>query len=180
LPSRTGSGFQGAIQVRADSFTGERPPCPRDCPTQLRKHGSYFRYAAPSGQQRVRILRYFCSPCGLTVSVLPVDQLPYRPVTVPRLEAFLDGQAGIGSGLDPPPGPLEAGCLRRAWTRFQTRVTVLQEAFGLLLPSVISGAADLWKQMRRAKESLRGILHFLAQSGKRSLLWDYRCLRLPA
>jgi len=44
---------------------------------------------------------------------------------------------------------------------------------------VISGAADLWKQMRRAKESLGGILHFLAQSGKRSLLGDYCCLRLP-
>ena len=102
------------------------------------------------------------------------------PVTVARLQAFLDGQAGIGSGLDPPPGPLEAGCLRRAWARFQTRVTVLQEAFGLLLPSVISGAADLWKQMRRAKESLGGILHFLAQSSKHSLLGDYRCLRLPA
>lgn len=114
------------------------------------------------------------------MSVLPVGHLPYRPITVPRLEAFLDGQAGVGSGLDPPPGPLEAGCLRRAWARFQTRVTVLQEAFGLLLPSVVSGAADLWKQMRRAKDSLRGILHFLAQSGKRSLLGDYRCLRRPA
>ena len=57
---------------------------------------------------------------------------------------------------------------------------MLQEAFGLLLPSVISGAADLWTQMRCAKESLRGILHFLAQSGKRSLLGDYRCLRRPA
>ena len=116
----------------------------------------------------------------MTISILPVTRLPYRPVTVARLQAFLDSQAGIASGLDPPPGPLEAGCLRRAWARFQTRVTVLQEAFGLLLPSVISGAADLWKQMRRAKESLRGILHFLVQSGKRSLLRDYRCLRLPA
>ena len=116
----------------------------------------------------------------MTISVLPVTRLPYRPVTVARLQAFLDGQAGVGCGLDPPPDPLEAGCLRRAWARFQTRVTVLQEAFGLLLPSVISGAADLWKQMRRAKESLGGILHFLASSGKRSLLGDYRCLRRPA
>lgn len=116
----------------------------------------------------------------MTISVLPLTRLPYRPVTVARLQAFLDGQAGVGCGLDPPPDPLEAGCLRRAWARFQTRVTVLQEAFGLLLPSVVSGAADLWKQMRRAKESLRGILHFLASSGKRSLLGDYRCLRRPA
>ena len=180
MPSRTGSGFQGAIQVRADSFTGERPPCPRNCPGQVHRHGSYFRYAAPAGDERERIQRWRCPKCGLTISILPVTRLPYRPVTVPRLEAFLDSQAGIASGLDPPPGPLEAGCLRRAWARFQTRGRILQDAFGLLVASVISGAADLWTQMRRAKESLRGILHFLAQSGKRSLLRDYRCLRLPA
>jgi hypothetical protein len=57
---------------------------------------------------------------------------------------------------------------------------VLRETFGLLLPSVISGVQDLWKQMRRAQGSLPGILQFLAHSGKRSLLGDYRCLRLPA
>lgn len=144
------------------------------------KHGSYFRYAAASGGQQVRIQRYYCPQCQLTVSVLPVEHLPYRPLTVSRLESFLDGQAGVGSGLDPPPDPLEAGCLRRAWARFQTRVIILKEAFGLLLPSVITKAADLWKQMRRAKGSLGRILHFLAQSGKRSLFGDYRCLRLPA
>jgi hypothetical protein len=74
---------------------------------------------------------------------------------------------------------LEAGCLRRAWTRFQTRVSTLKEAFGLLIPSVISGAAHLWKQMRRAKRTLAAILRFLARSRNLSLLGDYRCLRLP-
>ena len=59
---------------------------------------------------------------------------------------------------------LEAGCLRRAWTRFQTRVSTLKEAFGLLIPSVLSGAAQLWEQMRLAKETLAAILGFLAQS----------------
>jgi len=140
----------------------------------------YHRFATPCGQERTRIQRFYCVRCGLTVSVLPPEHLPYRPVRVSRLEAFLDGQAGIGSGLDPPPGLLEAGCLRRAWARFQTRVTVLRESLGLLLPSVITGAQDLWNQMRRAKRSLPQILQFLAHSGKRSLLGDYRCLRLPA
>jgi hypothetical protein len=112
--------------------------------------------------------------------VLPVDHLPYRPVKVPRLEAFLDAQAGVGTGPDPPPGVLEAGCLRRAWARFQTRGPQLQNTFGLLLPSVIRTAKDLWLQMRRAKRSLVGILNFLARVGKQSLLGDYRCLRLPA
>ena len=123
--------------------------------------------------------RYWCPECELTISVLPVERLPYRSVDTGRLENFLDAQAGIGSGPDPPPGVLEAGCLRRAWTRFQTRVSTLKEAFGLLIPSVISEAAHLWKQMRLAKETLAAILGFLAQTRNLSLLGDYRCLRLP-
>lgn len=97
-----------------------------------------------------------------------------------RLEALLDQQAEVGSGPDPPPTVLEAGCLRRAWTRLQTRVTTLKNAFGPLLPSAATSAAALWKAMRRAKASLEGILLFLAQTAKISLLGDYRCLRAPA
>ena len=123
--------------------------------------------------------RYWCPGCGLSLSVLPADRLPYRPLEGPRMEAFFNAQAGIGSGPDPPPGPLEAGCLRRAWTRFQTRVSTLKEAFGLLIPSVISGAAQLWEELRLAKETLAAILGYLAQTRNLSLLGDYRCLRLP-
>jgi hypothetical protein len=124
------------------------------------------------------VQRYWCPQCELTISVLPVERLPYRPLSGPRLEAAFNAQAEIGSGPDPPPGQLEAGCLRRAWTRFQTRVSTLKEAFGLLIPSGISEAAHLWKQMRLAKESLAAILGFLAQTRNISLLGDYRCLRL--
>jgi primosomal replication protein N len=115
----------------------------------------------------------------LTISVMPADHLPYRPLEGARVEAFFDARAELGSGPDPPPAELEAGCLRRAWTRFQTRVSTLKEAFGLLIPSVISGPAHLWKQMRLAKGSLAAILGFLAQNCKISLLGDYRCLKVP-
>jgi hypothetical protein len=125
------------------------------------------------------VQRYWCPGCGLSISVLPVDRLPYRPLEGPRVEAFFNAQAGIESGPDPPPGVLEAGCLRRAWTRFQTRVSRLKEAFGQLIASVISEAAHLWKQMRLAKETLAAILRFLGQTRNISLLGDYRCLGLP-
>ncbi len=123
--------------------------------------------------------RFRCPGCGLTISVLPAGRLPYRAVQVERLESYLDAQAGIGTGPDAPPRPLEAGCLRRAWTRFQTRVSTLKEAFGLLIESVISGPEHLWRQMRQAKNSLAAILGFLAPTRNLSLLGDYRCLRLP-
>jgi len=173
------SGFEQGIQIRADSYSGERPSC-RRCPSHLHRHGCYYRYARPTGGERWAVQRYWCPSCGLTLSVLPTDRLPYRPLEGPRVEAFFNAQAGIGSGPDPPPGVLEAGCLRRAWTRLVTRVSTLKEAFGQLIPSVISEAANLWQQMRLAKETLAGILGFLAQTRNISLLGDYRCLRLPA
>jgi hypothetical protein len=179
LPLRSGSSFLHGIQVRADSFNGERPVCARGCARRLHRHGCYHRYARPCGEERMAVQRYWCPECELTISVLPAERLPYRSVEGSRLEAFFNTQAGIGSGPDPPPGQLEAGCLRRAWTRFQTRVSTLKEAFGLLIPSVIAGAAHLWKQMRLAKPTLAAILGFLAQTRNLSLLGDYRCLRLP-
>ena len=123
--------------------------------------------------------RYWCPQCELTISVLPVERLPYRPLEGMRVQSYFDARAGIGSGPDPPPAELEAGCLRRAWTRFQTRVSTLKEAFGLLVSSAISEAEQLWEQMRLAKETLAAILGFLAQTRNISLLGDYRCLRLP-
>ena len=123
--------------------------------------------------------RYWCPQCELTISVLPAERLPYRPLEGVRVQSYFDARAGIGSGPDPPPAELEAGCLRRAWTRFQTRVSILKEAFGLLVSSVISKPEQLWEQMRLAKETLAAILGFLTQTRNLSLLGDYRCLRLP-
>jgi hypothetical protein len=146
----------------------------------LHRHGWYERYAKPAGGERLKIQRYWCPTCELTLSVLPSDRLPYRPVEGPRLEAFFNAQAGIGSGPDPPPGLLEAGCLQRAWKRFQTRVSNLKKAFGQVIPSVITGPEQLWNELRLAKHTLASILGFLAQSCNISLLGDYRCLCLPA
>jgi len=160
-------------------FSGDRPSCPRQCRDRLHRHGFYERFRQPTGAEIIRIARYLCRQCGLTVSVLPADRLPYRAVAVERVEAFFNEQAEAGSGPDPPPEELEAGCLRRAWTRFQSRVDRLQKGFGLLVPAVIQSAKQLWQQMRLAKGTLQQMLHFLAVSDKISLLGDYRCLRLP-
>jgi hypothetical protein len=54
----------------------------------------------------------------------------------------------------------------------------LKEAFGLWVAALTDSAGALWKQMRLAQGTLRGILHYLAQTHKRSLLGDYQCLRL--
>ena len=170
--------FSGRIQLRVDMIKGDRPDCARGCSGKVHRHGSYSRYLLGATDTTFSVQRFLCPSCGLTISVLPAQRVPYRPLVGSRLEAHFNEQAELGSGPDPPPAVLEAGCLRRAWTRLQTRVADLKEAFGLLITSATDTAAALWKQMRLAKGTLEQILLYLAQSFKRSLLADYQCLRL--
>ena len=121
--------------------------------------------------------RFLCVSCGHTVSVLPGTRLTYRPLEVGRLQGFFDAQVKGSCGLDPPPGLVEAGCLQRAWNRFLTRVQVLQDSFGQILPAELPTARQLWKALRRGVGSAETMLRFLARSCKRSLLGDYACLR---
>jgi len=121
--------------------------------------------------------RFLCPQCGRTVSVLPANRLTYRPVLVGRLQDAFDAQARVSCGLDPPPEPVEAGCLQRAWTRFLTRVERLSNAFGQMLPTGPHTGPQLWKELRRCVGSAEQMLSFLAQSCKCSLLGDYACLR---
>jgi hypothetical protein len=174
-----GFGFFLPIQIRDDSFEGDRPSCPRGCRGKPHRHGFYLRYAAPTGSERIAVFRFLCRPCGLTISVLSAGRLPYRSLHADRLQAHADRQAGVGQGPDPPPGVLEAGCLRRAWARLRTRVEVLKNAFGPLVSSTVHSVEALWLGMRHAKGTLPRILGFLATTHKISLLGDYRCLRLP-
>ena len=170
-------GFEKGIQVRADSVKGDRPSCPQGCSGRMHRHGSYQRYKKPTGKEQFPMQRYLCPPCGHTVSVLPSNRLPYRPLEVERLQAHFDAQAEVSAGLDPPPEPIEAGCLQRAWNRFLTRVEKLKDAFGQILPAELHTPQQLWKQLRRGVGSAEDMLRFLAHPCKRSLLGDYACLR---
>jgi len=140
-------------------------------------HGSYSRYADCASQERIKVWRFLCTGCGRTISVLPNHLLPYRHVHTARFEAFADRQAGVGQGPDPPPDTPEAGALRRGWARFSHRVGTLRDYFGQLIASGAKSPSELWIALRQAKQSLNGILLFLADAHKASLLGDYRCLR---
>jgi hypothetical protein len=140
-------------------------------------HGWYWRFLASDKARSYQVHRFLCRLCGHTMSILPVLRLTYRPLDVERLQSYFDAQAKVSSGLDPPPEVIEAGCLQRAWKRFLTRVDVLKEAFGQMLPAELDDAEQLWKELRRTVGSAEKMLRFLAQNSKRSLLGDYACLR---
>jgi hypothetical protein len=67
--------------------------------------------------------------------------------------------------------------LQRAWNRFLTRVNVLKDSFGQMLPAELHTGVQLWKELRRGVGSAEAMLGFLARHCKRSLLGDYACLR---
>jgi hypothetical protein len=141
-------------------------------------HGWYWRYLVRHKEDiRFEVHRFLCPECGHTVSVLPVARLTYRPLEVDRLQGHFDAQAKVSSGLDPPPGITEAGCLRRAWKRFVTRVNRLKDAFGQILSAEPTDAEQLWRELRRTVGPAEDILRFLAQNCNCSLLGDYVCLR---
>jgi hypothetical protein len=151
----------------------------------VHKHGCYERYADPAGakedDEKERIQRYLCRPCGLTLSVLPPHRLPYRPIRAERLQGDFDQRAGIQTpGLDPPPRAVEAGCLKRAWSALAARVNALKDAFGQLVESAVSEAAPFWASLRQSFDSVPKMLCFLSQHHHISLLGHYRCLRPPA
>lgn len=172
-------GFSGQIQIRADMVDGERPTCPQGCRGGVHRHGRYFRYAHPTGTKTFVVPRFYCPQCGLTISVLPSDRVPYRSLDASRLEAFFNAQASVGDGPDPAPTGVEVGCLRRAWRRLQGRASILKGILGSALTNAPDSTAALWAQLRRSQGALSDILCSLGRLHQRSLLGDYLCLRVP-
>jgi hypothetical protein len=115
----------------------------------------------------------------MTISVLPSNRLPYSPLSEQRVETFFSNIESHGNHLDPPPTQVETGCLRRAWQRLQARVATLKHVLGLSTHRSLNLAAEFWTQMCASYGALSDVLRFLSQSYQRSLLADYRCLRLP-
>ena len=156
--------------------------CSCGSPGIVHRHGTYKRYADPAGskdeEEKEKVQRYLCGPCGRTFSVLLPHRLPYRPIRAERLEAEFDKRAGIQTqGLDPPPRVAEAGCLQRAWSALTKRVATLKDAFGQLVSSTVTDGASLWASLRQSFDSVPKMLCFLSEHHRISLLGNYRCLQ---
>ena len=167
--------MQGDMQTRNSLLTGDRPTCQVDPTHAIDRHGKYDRYADCHEQiKSKRIPRFLCRPCGHTISVLPDDTLPYRPVSVGLVEGCFDAEA---SGQPQAPvTPTEEGCLKRAWHRFTQRIAALTAVLGQILQTRNSDARRIWIQLRRL-DNLEEILRLLSRKFKTSLLGDYQCLK---
>ena len=162
------------MQVRQSSFMGDRPGCPINPRHRIHRHGDYERYANCNDAQEQAIPRFLCVPCRHTISVLPDLRLPYRPISVPQVQANFDARAN--DTAPPPATENEKGCLARAWHSFIGRVNVLTAVLGQMIRLVKPNATWLWKQLRQ-QDNLQAILLRLAGCFNSSLLKDYKCLR---
>jgi hypothetical protein len=163
------------IQIPQSSLRTERPIGVNGRP--MHGNGGYVRRKNPNGDEEVKIPRYRDPVTGKTASVLPEGCVPYRPVRAERLEAYFNFRSGNNAGLDPPPKPIEAGCLRRAWLRLSKRQDQLRGAFDQLIPLGLDSVEKLWSEILKAKSRLSAILGFLFEKHKISLLGDYACCR---
>jgi hypothetical protein len=163
------------MQTRSSLFTGDRPPCPINPKHPVHRHGEYDRYGDCQEKTKSKwIARFLCYLCRFTISVLPDDTLPYRAISVPKVQACFDAKA-----LDKPEAPVtegERGCLKRAWHRFNQRIAALAAVLGQIMQIRSSDAKRTWPPLRRLG-SLEQILHLLGRKYKTSLLGDYLCLK---
>ncbi len=163
------------MQLRASSVKGSRPLCPLNPDHKVHAHGSYERHVKCDGDEKKKIPRSLCVPCGRTISLLPDNLLPYRAVAAPLVEQHFDAQANPGKSPEPSATEKEKGCLKRAWARFELRVAPLKATLGQMIKAVKPTAAQMWNQLRR-KSNLSAILLQLAKPFNTSLLLDYLCL----
>ena len=168
--------FGRVMQTRKSLLVGDRPQCPVDSTHRVDRHGKYARCADCQELTKSKwIPRFACRTCWRTISVLPDDMLPYRPIPVSKVQSSFDAKA---SGKpEPPATEVEGGCLKRAWHRFSRRLDALTSVLGQMMQTRQStGAKRIWIQLRRLG-SLEEILRLLARKYKTSLLADYLCLK---
>jgi hypothetical protein len=163
------------MQIRESTLKGDRPLCHVDPSHTVHSHGSYERFKNCNSSEVETILRFLCLFCGRTFSVLPERFLPYRAISVAKVEAHFDAQANPGHGREESVTENEKGCLKRAWARFKQRVCSLTATLGQMIEAVKPTASQLWNQLRR-QSNLKKILLQLANPFNTSLLADYRCL----
>ena len=162
------------MQLRASSVRGERPVCPLDRGHRVHGHGIYKRYQSVTGSEKRRIPRWRCTVCGLTISVLPDEMLPYRALGVALVQAWFDA---VLRGRGPPAvREIERGCCQRALRRYTTHIPSLNSALGQMVTAIKPSASELWSVLRSLGD-LPEILRYLAERFKISLLGSYRCLR---
>ena len=165
-----------AMQIREDSFKGDRPPCPKrgpNCKNKPHCNGHYLRYANPDeSQPSLKIFCFWCVPCRVSISVIPVNHLPYWSIEVDPLAQYFDLQpSGDIDSLDFSQNTLLRA--KGAWKRFCSRSSRFVQILGQLIAPLTPSIPDIWMSIGRLEKSFSALLNRLAYDYRISLLGDY-------
>jgi hypothetical protein len=136
----------------------------RDC---FHRHGTYERYIC---DKQVKVARFLCVLCRLTISLLPAFVLPYRSRLVRDVDAYFragDEQRTEMSDVD---------VLRSYWQQWVGHFEAVQRdtAWPAVKPLKRDPRA-YWRQMRKAAGSMAAAQQHLIGCYGVSLLRRYPC-----
>jgi len=136
----------------------------RDC---FHRHGTYKRYV---WDKQVKVARFLCVLCRLTVSLLPAFVLPYRSRLVKNVDAYFmatDEQRREMPDMD---------VLRAYWRQWVGHFAAVQRDTGWPVEKALEREPrSYWEQMREAAGSMAAAQKHLIGRYGISLLRCYGC-----
>ena len=140
----------------------------RDC---FHRHGTYERYV---WDRQVKVARFLCVLCRLTVSLLPAFVLPYRCRLVQNVDAYFMATEEQRTEMS------DADVLRRYWREWVGHVGAVQRDTGWPVGERLQREPGAyWRQMRQAAGNMQLAQKYLIGRYGLSLLRRYGCHRRP-
>lgn len=136
------------------------------------RHGTYVRYV---WDKQVKVARFLCVLCRLTVSLLPAFVLPYRSRLVEKVDAYFMAADEQRRDMS------DAEVLRQYWRQWIGHFEAVQRDTGWPAGKPLAREPKAyWRQMRRAADSMAAAQKHLIGRYGISLLRRYLCHRRPS
>ena len=163
-------------QYAEQDYHKQVPP-PENCPNCERAHvlaalAYYQRYITTASALvlLIRVRRFLCRHCRVSVSCLPQFAQPYRPVNTPTVAAGFNGQATV-------PVQRWEELIRGYWRRFETHLPALVRQVGHAFGPVPlqPTAQGFWRQLLQHCGDLAQATRQLIGQFHTCLFGTYRC-----
>jgi len=130
------------------------------------RHGTYERYVS---RYRIKVARFRCKHCGLTVSMLPDFALPYRYRSLDETDVYFRASDEQRRNMS------DAELLRRYWRRWVQHSPTLQRFIGGASGGLERDPLKHWRYLISKAGGLATEHGRLIKGYGLSLLGRYRC-----
>ena len=131
------------------------------------RHGTYWRYVE---KRHVRVARFLCKLCNLTVSMLPMFVLPYRNQLLDTVDLYFRAAHEVRVQMS------NGDLFRRYWRQWAGHFESVQRDTGWPPERPLQGESRAyWEQLGKVAGSMAEAQKRLIESYGISLLRRYRC-----